>query len=95
MNRAEFQAVQYKYRLYEAKRDGTPNEWSPSREVYVKHGNKEKLLINSFSVFICKLFNLEKACYKSKLKQKSRLRFIDINSDHCIKIYFPCINKNS
>ena len=30
------QAVQLKYRLYEAKRDGTPNELPPSREIYVK-----------------------------------------------------------
>ena len=29
------QAVQYKYRLYEAKRDCTPNEFSPSSELHV------------------------------------------------------------
>ena len=29
------QAVQYTYRLYEAKRDCTPNELSPSSEIYV------------------------------------------------------------
>ena len=27
--------VQYKYRLYKAMRDGTPNEWSASSEIYV------------------------------------------------------------
>ena len=29
------QAVQYKYRLYKAKRDGTPNKSFPSSEIYV------------------------------------------------------------
>ena len=30
------QAVQYKYRRYEASRDGTPSEWSPSSETMWK-----------------------------------------------------------
>ena len=95
MNRAEFQAVQYKYRLYEAKRDSTPNEWSPSREVYVKHGNKEKLLIISFSLFICKLFIWKKLVINQNLNRKVVFILLKETPTTVLKYIFRALTKTS
>ena len=49
-----------------------------------KHDNKEKLSINSFSLFACQLA-LKKSCLTiKKLKLKVSLHCIDINADDCI-----------
>ena len=45
------QAVQYTYRLHKAKRDGTPNESVPSREIQVKKVWSEKHVIKMKLVF--------------------------------------------
>ena len=49
-----------------------------------KHGNKEKLPINSFSLFTCKI---QISLLETKPKYKSRLHCIDINADLCIYNY--------
>ena len=47
-----------------------------SRDAH-KNENKEKPSINSFFVIICKLVILKRFCYKSKLKEKIRIRCFD------------------
>ena len=46
-----------------------------------KHGINEKLSINIFSLFTCKLMYLKKACWNLSLKIENRLHCIEINSD--------------
>ena len=83
MYRTEGQAVQYKYRLHEAKRDCTPNEWSPSSEIYVMYNIRENSGYFNFSAVVVYNVNL------NNFVKKKFMFFITISHSPLMIIWKP------